>query len=103
MIVERNDRALASVERQPETTQSARGDARTKLTPRSWEWSIHMLPSTFNNPCADRHEGSGPSKWRHAEVANLVLNRESISAHVAYISHKLLSLIMQKKTEAVTS
>ena len=39
MIVEWNDRALAAVERQPETYQSARGDTRTKLPPRSWEWS----------------------------------------------------------------
>ena len=28
------------VERYTETTQSARGYTRTKLTPRSWEWSI---------------------------------------------------------------
>ena len=34
MIVEWNDRALASVERQTKMTQSARGDARTKHTPR---------------------------------------------------------------------
>ena len=42
MIVEWNDRALASAERQPETSQSARGDTRTKLLPRSWEWSIDI-------------------------------------------------------------
>ena len=41
MIVEWNDRALASVERQPETSQSARGDTRTKLTPRSWVMTVY--------------------------------------------------------------
>ena len=40
MIVEWNYRALASVEQQRETYHSARGYTRTKLTPRSWEWSI---------------------------------------------------------------
>ena len=39
MIVKWSDRALASDERQPETYQSARGDTRTKLPPRSREWS----------------------------------------------------------------
>ena len=46
MIVEWNDCALASVERQSETYQSAKGDTRTKLTPRSWEWSIDTLESS---------------------------------------------------------
>jgi len=41
MFVEWNDHALASVEWQPETYQSARGDTHTKLTPRSWEWFIY--------------------------------------------------------------
>ena len=40
MIVEWNDRALASVEQQRETYHSARGYTRTKLAPGSWEWSI---------------------------------------------------------------
>ena len=40
MIVEWNDHALASVERQLKMSQSARGDTHTKLTPRLWEWSI---------------------------------------------------------------
>ena len=40
MIVEWNDRALASAEQQWETYHSARGYTRTKLTPCSWEWSI---------------------------------------------------------------
>ena len=41
MFIERNDRALTTVEWQPKTTyHSARSDTCTKLTPRSWEWSI---------------------------------------------------------------
>ena len=43
MFVEWNDRELAAVDRQPETLQSARGDTRTKLPPRSWEWSAIAL------------------------------------------------------------
>ena len=39
MIVEWNDRALTSVERQPDVPLE-RGDTRTKLSSRSWEWSI---------------------------------------------------------------
>ena len=44
MFVEWNGRALAPVERHTETTQLARGYTRTKLTPRSWEWSIDVIP-----------------------------------------------------------
>ena len=37
-------------ERQPETTQSARGDTRTKRPPRSWEWSVYL--------CVQYHQAS---------------------------------------------
>ena len=47
MIVEWNDRALASVERQPEMSKSSRDDTRTKLPPRSWEWSVARVTLVF--------------------------------------------------------
>ena len=51
MILEWNDRALASVERQ---AQSARGDTRTKLPPsRSWEWSIFGVQKASLNMFAE--------------------------------------------------
>ena len=48
MFVERNDRALASVERR----YSERSDTRTKLTPRSWEWSIPLAVVSLRGPGA---------------------------------------------------
>ena len=44
MIVEWYDRALASVEGQPDVPL-ARGDTRTKLTPRSWELGYAITSS----------------------------------------------------------
>ena len=66
MIVEWNDRALASVEQQRETYHSARGYTRTKLTPRSGEWSI-QLQYGGKSPLKEKSKvfkyAKWPSKW----------------------------------------
>ena len=53
MIIELNDYALAAVERQPEMSQLARGDTRTKHPPHLWEWSIAQGGNLVLNPSSD--------------------------------------------------
>ena len=100
-----SDSDRASAERHTETTQSARGYTRTKLTPRSWEWSIRVIMVKFlcNNNSINNVRRV---KWRIVNQSaqyNTGFRQKSCLPPVSTVQHRIQTEIVPSTSQHSTT